>query len=225
MVYAAPFHRLVLIGNLYSDVWNTTLAMVPDGGGGTLPPVSDELLEAVATVVGSWFIETATGGVGIGISQRATLTSIKLNRIDTDGRYMDPDTMEHTYGTPPAGPVNVNPAPQLTLALTLRGPNERAHAGRGRMYFPPTGTVTSVGTDGRVSVADALQHSKGGLNLLSAVADAYLTESVGAVAGIASRTGAGAFQPVIQVSTGRVVDTMRSRRNKQLEDPQYWGTP
>jgi len=48
---------------------------------------------------------------------------------------------------------------------------------------------------------------------------------VGAVAGIASRAGTGAFQGVQRVTVGRVVDTMRSRRSTLKEEPESWGTP
>lgn len=225
MVYPAPFHRLVMIGDLYNDRWNTTLALVPTGGGGSLPAVSDELLDAVAAVCGDWFNNSLTSETGIGISQQCTLTSIKLNRIGTDGKYVDAETKEHVYSTPVAGAVNINPAPQLTIALTLRGSNERARAGRGRMYFPPSISCAAAQNDGRITAGDALSYAKGGMFLLGAIDDAYLTEGVGAVAGISSRQGTGAFQAVNHVSVGRVIDTMRSRRSAQLEEPVTWGTP
>jgi hypothetical protein len=214
------------MGNLYSDTFNTTLSMIPTGGG-SLPAVSDELLEGVATAVETWFnAGLVSPWTGIGITSRATLTGIKLNRIGTDGRYVDAETKEHTYPSPvPGGWSGTNVAPQLTLALTLRGSNERARAGRGRMYLPPSVSISALGADGRLTVTDALNVAKGGLFLLGAVNDVYLTEGVNAVAGIASKQASGAFQGVAQVSVGRVVDTIRSRRNKQDEDPQFWGAP
>lgn len=225
MPYPAPFHRLVIGGTLYTDDFNTTLSLVPVGGA-SLPAVSDALLDAVATVVGAWF-DDSVGGTppGIGIITSCKLTYIKLNRIGTDGRYVDAEAKEHVYTTPIPGSRSAFIAPQLTAALTLRGSNERARAGRGRMYFPPSSVMTSIAADGRLDAAVTLDHAKGGLQLLSAVNDAYLAQGVAAVAGIASKTGAGAFQAVHHVSVGRVIDTMRSRRNKLDEDPQEWGTP
>lgn len=226
MAYPAAFHRLVLVGNLYADTFNTTLSMIPTGGG-SLPAVSEELLDGVATVVGDWFAAgLVSPWVGVGITSRATLTSIKLNRIGTDGRYVDAETKEHVYAAPIAGGWGgSNPAPQLTIALSLRGVNERSRAGRGRMFLPPSLALGSLGADGRITATDAENTAKGGLFLLSAINDVYLTEGVNAVAGIASKQAAGAFQGVAQVSVGRVPDTMRSRRNKQAEDPQFWGAP
>lgn len=225
MPYPAPFHRLVLIGNLYSDIWNTTLAMVPSGG--AVGAVTDELLEDISVTVADWFNNTtsATPANGVGFLQGVTLTSIKLNRIGTDGRYSDAEAKEWIYPSAIAGPMPANAAPQLTVVSTLLGPNPRARAGRGRMYLPPSIAVTDVGADGRISSAVALDHAQGTLFFLGMMNDAYLAAGVPAVAGVASNTGAGAFQTVSVVRAGRVVDTMRSRRNKLDEDPQEWGTP
>ena len=81
------------------------------------------------------------------------------------------------------------------------------------------------GIDGRISAARALDYAKGVSALLAGINDVYLTEGVSAVAGVASKQGSGAFQTVVQVSVGRVVDTIRSRRSKLDEDPQFWGMP
>lgn len=226
MSYPAPFHRIVMIGSLYADTWNTTLAMIPTGGG-PLPAVSDELLEDVALAIGDWFNNPFGGAspTGVGIIDRVKLSSVKVNRIGADGKYMDAETKEHVFPTPIAGSVSVGVAPQLTLAATLRGVNERARAGRGRMYIPPSTACTAVAIDGRITAADALSHAKGFNYLLGMLDDVYLSAGVGAVAGIASKVGTGAFQGVQQVSVGRVIDTIRSRRNKLDEDPQFWGAP
>lgn len=226
MTYAGQFHRLVIVGDLYADTFNTTLAMVP-AGGGSLPAVTPPLLAAVADVVATWFPKPLAGASndGIGIMSMCKLTSIKLNRIGVDGRYVDDETLEHVYPTPIAGGYATVVQPQLTLAMTLRGTQERSRAGKGRMYFPPSAAVGLMGSDGRIPAATALSHAKGGLFLLSAINDAYIAQGVNAVAGIASRQGTGAFQGVAQVSVGRVIDTIRSRRNKLPEDPQYWGAP
>lgn len=225
MAYPAPFHRLVMIGSLYADTFNTTLAMIPVGGG-TLPEVSDDLVDAVGAVCADWWNNLlGGGGNGLGIITNAKLTSVKLNRIGTDGKYMDAETKEHVLGTPVSGVTSTNLPAQLSIACTLRGVNERARAGKGRMFFPPSSAMNALGNDGRLTAALALDYAKGVSFLLGALDDAYLSEGVSAVAGISSATGAGAFQGVQQVSVGRVVDTIRSRRNKLPEDPEYWGMP
>lgn len=221
MVYPGTFHRLVLIGTNYADTWNTTLSIVPIGGGTSVPAVSNDLLEDVGIAVGDWFNNTDAVPTGIAICDKAKLTSIKLNRVGPDGKYVDPETQEHVYSSPIAGAASgFTPAPQLTLAATLRGVNERARAGRGRMYFPPSVFVTRLQTDGRLSAADALLYAKGVDYLIGMINDVYLAAGVTAVAGIASKQGAGAFQAVNKVTAGRVVDTIRSRRSALVEDPQ-----
>lgn len=227
MPYPAPFHRLVLLGDLYADRFATTLSIVPSGGG-TLPAVTQSLCDSVATFVGSWWDNDkppAANG-GLALISAARLTSVKLNRIGTDGLYMDPDAIEHVYTTfIPGFASGINCAPQLSLAATIRGTAPRALAGRGRMYFPPSGDASNVGLDGRVAAAAALNYAKGFTNLLAGILDTYIAAGVSAVPGIASNTRSGAFQAWSEVSVGRVVDTVRSRRNKLDEDPQEWGRP
>jgi hypothetical protein len=223
MVYPASFHKLVMIGDLFADTFNCTLSMVPTGGT-AIPAVTDTLLANVAAAVGDWWdapLATSPGN-GLTLSGSARLTSIKLNRIGTDGRYVDPETKQHVYTSPiPGGGAAAGIPPQLTIVSTLRGNNERARAGKGRIYWPPQQIATSgLGTDGRLTIANAEQTAMGVRNLLGILNDIYLSAGVVAVAGIASKTGAGAFQGVNKVTVGRVVDTMRSRRNKDVEDPQ-----
>lgn len=222
MGYSAPFHRLVIIGNLYGDKFNTTLSIGP-GVSGSLPAVSDTLLTNVATAVSTWWPKlTATSGGGCSIINAAQLTSIKLNRISVAGLYADPDAKEHVYTSAiPGGYAPTQPlAPQLTLVATLRGAAERALAGKGRMYLPPSRAITEMAGDGRVSTGYATYHAAGVRELIIALSDAYSSSSLTGVVGITSKVGSGAFQPVEKVTVGRVVDTMRSRRNKLAEDPQ-----
>lgn len=218
MPYPASFHRLVMIGDLYADTFNVTLSIVPVGGS-SLPAVSGALLADVADTVATWWDNPVASGTGLTINGAARLTSIKLNRINAAGRYQD-DPVEHTYPSaiPGGGSVGGIPA-QLTIAATLRGPDDRARAGRGRMYFPPSLYCQSgIGADGRLTVSNADQYADGVVFLLAGINDSYLSQGVVAVAGIASKAGAGAFQACSSVTIGRVVDTIRSRRNKQLED-------
>lgn len=226
MGYPAPFHKLVMIGDLYTDVFNVTLSMIPVGGG-ALPAVTQSLVDAVGVYCADWFnngIGTAPS-TGIGIFNVAKLTSVKLNRIGTDGRYVDPETREYVLPVPVSGTNVGTPPPQLSLAATLRGPNERARAGKGRMFFPVSVSAAGVGADGRITAVQAKNYASGVYALLTGINDVYLTAGVTAVAGIASKTGAGAFQAMGSVSCGRVVDTIRSRRSALDEAPEFWPEP
>lgn len=226
MAYPAPFHRLVMIGSLYgTESFNVTLSMIPSGG--SVPAVTDDLVEDVGIAIRAWWLLPTSGtpALGIGIINNAVLTSVKLNRIATDGTYMDPDAREYVLPTPAAGPTSQVCAPQLSMVSTLRGTAERALAGRGRMYFPPNTLTLNPGFDGRVSAALALAQAQGTVNLLSILNDVYLSAGVPAVAGIASKTRGGAFQGVDHVTVGRVIDTVRSRRTSLDEDPASYGAP
>lgn len=219
MVYLAPFHRVVLIGTLYSDTFNTTVSMIPSGGG-TLPAVTDDLVEAVGTFAGTWFQRPMNVTVPYGpeFSSMAVLQSVKVNRIGVDGKYQDAEAKEYALPIPLPGSHSIKPPAQLSAAVTLRGTNERARAGRGRMFMPPSSVVGTMGTDGRIPEVAAGQYANGASALIAGLNDVYLTEGVNAVAGIASNVGAGAFQTVVRITVGRTVDTMRSRRNKIPED-------
>lgn len=221
MVYAGQFHRLVLMGNLYSDKFNVTLSIAPTPGP-TIPAVTQALLDGLAADIASWWDNplAVAPGNGLNMATPCILTGIKLNRIGIDGKYVDNDTMEKVLAVPVPGGGGSQPAPQLTIASTLRGPDERGAAGKGRMFWPPSSLVVSgIGADGRLADASALQYAHGVATFIRLVNTRYATAGVPAVAVIASRSGVGRFQVVTKVTVGKVVDTMRSRRNKQLEQP------
>lgn len=222
MAYAAPFHRLVIIGKLYDDIFNMTLSMIPVGGA-TLPAVTDSLLLSTLQGVQTWWpkVPQASMGGGCGITSSAIASSVKLNRIGTNGLYMDNEGKELAFEPTVPGGGAAGLVPQLSLVATLRGPNERSRAGKGRMFVPPTtGVGSGLDTHGNVPGSVAKNHAYGITSLLAILNDVYLTAGVPAVAGIASAVGAGAFQGVAKVTVGRVVDTMRSRRNKDTEKPE-----
>lgn len=217
MPYPGQFHRLVMIGSLYSDTFNCTLSIVPSALGELgMPAVGDATLASVAAAVSAWW-NHGTTAMSSGTISAAKLTGIKLNRIGVDGRYVDPVTYEHTYPTPIASGVSSNEAPQLAVAITLRTAIERGRASKGRFYLPPTVAVTALGTDGRSTVAQALAQANGAKALITSLNSIYT--AIGRV-GVASDAGAGRFEHVTHVSVGRVPDTMRSRRSTQDEDYQ-----
>lgn len=222
MVYANQFHRLVMIGDLYADIFNVTLAFAPTPGP-TIPPVTQALLDGVAGVVEAWWDNplASAPGNGLTIDGAAKLKSVKLNRIGVDGTYQDPLTMEKVFAAPVVGGGASGGVPQLSLVATLRGTDTRGAAAKGRMYWPVSQACkNALDTAGKVTQATALQHAHGTANLIRLLNSAYNAAGVNAVAVIASRTGAGRFQVVDNVTVGRVVDTMRSRRNKLTELPE-----
>lgn len=225
MAYPSNFHRLVVIGSLYTDVFNFSLSIVPRAGTGFLglPAVSPTLLTAVAGAVSTWFPK-ALGSGGVSPITSAKLTSVKLNRIGTDGKYLDAVTRENIYGAPIAGPSNAHPPAQLTLVATLQSAVPRGAASKGRFFLPPTAPIQEVGTDGRLTIAQATDHANGVKGLIDSLNAVYASAHTGDDAlgrvGIASNSGGGQFREVVSVRIGRTVDTMRSRRNKIPEDYQ-----
>lgn len=217
MPYPGQFHRLVVIGTIYTDQFNFTLSIVPSALGELgMPAVDDATLAAVASDVGTWFPKLG-GDPGPGFLTPVKLVSIKLNRIGPDGRYVDAVAKEHIYPSPISGAVSGNAPAQLTIATTLKTAIERGRGSKGRVYLPPTLNATAVTTDGRITTTQASAQNTAVKLLIDELNSTYTL--IGRV-GVASNAGAGRFEHVTRVATGRVVDTMRSRRSSLVEDYQ-----
>lgn len=218
MVYPKDFVRLVIFGKLYSDVWNTSLSIVPTAIGEVgMPAVDDATLVAIAGDVTTWFTKpTASGGPDF--ISKVSLEGIKLNRIAPTGLYKDEVSKTYIYPAVNFGTGATNVPPQLAGVITLRTAISRGRGSKGRIYMPPSQFTSPVGADGRLSAADALKLATGGKTLIDLINARYT--GIGRV-GVASKVGTGRFEHVTKVSAGRVVDTMRSRRSKLIEEPQY----
>lgn len=224
MSYPGQFWRLVMYGTLYSDIFNCSLTFVPTPlGATTIEEPDTALMEALATKIGDWWNDTSTTA-GPGIITSAILQGFKLNRIGADGRYVDATTHEYVYPTPVPGATGSFYPPQLTLVASLRSSVERGPANRGRIYLPPTTSAGTVANDGRTSVVNATNQATAVRRLLVDLNAAInLWDGGGSaspVAGIASNVGAGTFRIISRVEVGRVVDTIRTRRNALDEDYQ-----
>ena len=223
MVYPGHFHKLVVFGTLYSDIFNFSLNFVPGvPTGDFIAEPDDALLALFAPILSNWWDDTTTVD-GPGLILQAKLVGFKLNRIDTFGRYNDETTHEHIYTTPISGAVNSTYPPQNAVAVTLRTDADRGLASKGRFYLPPVGSFGTLGADGRLSVTSATDIGDAARRLIAALNAAEATwgggsEGYGTV-GVASDRGAGRFRIATHVSVGRVVDTIRSRRSALAEEP------
>jgi len=219
MSYAFPFHRLVLAGDLYAEHFSTSLSVAT---GAAASPVDDDLLEDLAAVVGTWF--ASVGSTGPQITNRATLKEFKVNRIGTDGSYMDPVSFTHVYSTPVAGGTALESAPQLAGVVSLRTAFDRGRASKGQMYLPPSFGYNIPGTDGLVTTTNAQNRASSVATLINAIHAAYTATVGGGDFGgrvaVVSDVGSGAWHSVTHVEAGRVIDTMRSRRTSLPEDYQ-----
>lgn len=226
MVYPNRFHRLVLLGTAFTDIWNTSMSIASDNGT-DLEAVTPELLTSIAGVVGTWYANTTAPAIQFPAAHK--LTGIKLNRIGVDGRYVDDTSFEHTYPTPIPGTASLQPIPQAAVVASMRTAAERGPASRGRMYLPPASGFTAVdGTTGLATASNALRVAQAVAQLVDGINDAYNATfpafSVGEVV-VASNVGLGRFRRVTEIRVGRVVDVMRSRRSALSEDYQSAPVP
>lgn len=218
MAYPKPFYRIVIGGTIYSETWNTSLSVYAADD----QPVSPALLAAVADSVADWYSDgNAAGGQ---FHTQAPLTYVKVNRIGTDGRYMDPESMTHVYPTPiPGGGAGTGVAPQIAIVASLKTDFERGLASKGRMYLPPATGFINPSSDGRATTLSAERVAGSVSTLINRVNTDFETVNGGDFGGtvaIISDKGAGAFHFVTSVVVGRVLDTMRSRRSSLDEDYQ-----
>jgi hypothetical protein len=203
-------HVLVAFGgswdNETSEIWESTVRMSADGGGGvTLDP--DAWLAAVAAPLFNWF------GMGsAGMSSHATLKWLKCNHVGADGKYTDTGiTHVHDYSPTTTGGVPQTGPGYCTLAYTWETAVVRGPGHRGRIY-PPNATY-ALATPFRVSSADR--------NLAAAAGEALLhifRNSAGAAGSkgtpvIASKIG-GAIHDITGVTCDDVYDVQRRRKNR-----------
>lgn len=212
MVYPAPFLRLVASGTLYNtDIFSWSLSFARDfPDGGSLAP--NEVPQGVIDAVSAFHNSSVHAA-------QARLTMIKLNEIGTDGRYTNQgDTVLHEFETPIPGVSANTPPPQTSLAITLRTAKRRGRAHAGRFYTPLPGYSL---TGGMLSSANQQDAALAATTMLDAIT-AALPGSYRPF--VMSDLGTGTMEPVTHVAVGRVLDTIRSRRNAFAEE-YFEGSP
>ena len=205
MSYAQPFLRLVCLGQLCTtEAFSYSMSLVSAPGSTPNAPeeVPPEIISAFATF-------HATTGL---MSQNALMTTLKLNLLGTDGKYVNPETVLYEYPTPVAGGAGGGPAPQIAYAVSLATDAQRGRASRGRFYLPVP--VATVGPTGQISTTAQTSISVAATNLLQDINDALVPWRLGVV----SNLGAGAQRYVTGARYGRVLDTIRSRRTSIAEE-------
>lgn len=208
MPYPRPFLRLVYIGSLYgAETFSFSMSLLEYTNGPAEAPteVPDDVVEAGEVLF------QATGLV----SGKAQIEVVKLNRIGVDGRYTEPQTVEHDVTPPITGTTSLQPAPQVAIAITLRTAVSRGLAHAGRFYLPLPGTSPS--SDGRLVGTTATAYADAAATAINLINGAFNDEWR---VGVTSNVGAGREQFVTSVSVGRVLDTIRSRRSSLPEEYQ-----
>lgn len=230
MPYAESFYKMTVIGRQGNgDDFNWTMNFIRTSGL-FAPEIDPTLLASLAGVVGTWFPKRLTA-VGPGFYSSVTLTSLKVNLIGTDGKYVLDTTNEHVYTTPIAGGFSGNFIPQAAVVASVRTASERGLASKGRFYLPPTEAFAgaALGTDLRMSAANCTSLATNVADLVDKLNDAFAAGASGDEGvmrlGNVSNVRTGAQKVATGIAVGRVVDTIRSRRNKLVEDHQLVAIP
>lgn len=210
MTYFEPFLRLVVQGTLYgTEDFTYSLALRPWFNNEPY----DEPTEVPAAVIAAVQAFHTAAKVA---HEGAVLKTVKLNLIGVDGRYVNPTTVLHDYE--PGVPGTVVTAafpPQAALAVSLMTEFSRGRGARGRFYLPLPG-VSIDSTTGMASAGSAADIATAATTFLNALNAALPGWKVGVVSNI----GTGVSNAVTNVRVGRVIDTIRSRREKFAEDYQ-----
>jgi hypothetical protein len=213
MVYV-PHTRVTLAGTLYggAEIFNTGFALAPiDNGAGSMPDSTARA--AIRDACEDWF-----GRSGSCINPQATLTAVKFEQILADGSVEFPS---YSLSASQAGASATDvPFPtQCALVISLRALDSTRRS-RGRMYSPLPSI--NLGSDGRLTSSDQLAILASFATFwtdVNTIAGAFADESAVVVA---SSYGTNAV--VSEVGVGRVVDTMRSRRNALSDTKVYTDT-
>lgn len=206
MVYANPFLRLVGSGTLYSgqEQFSFGLSLIRNIPGQNAPT------SVPAGVITAFTDLWATNTL---ITTATKLSTIKLNEIGTNGKYLADTTVYHDFLTPLPGTVATNVPPQIALAISLVTARARGRAHAGRFYLPCPGIGVSAVT-GVLSVADQNKYRDACVTFLNKI-----NLSVpGFQVGVTSDLGTGREEEVTAVRVGQAMDTIRSRRSKMPEN-------
>lgn len=206
MPYPNRFLRLQVAGSGWpGEIWSWSLNLIAGFGQDAAQP-ADGVPAGVVSAVTAFHQEAGL------INNRATLETIKLNLIGTDGRYVNQSTTYVSEVLPPvtgAGTLDFPPQVALTITLRTSAKRGRAHAGR---FFLPYPALPLDDTTGMLGEEYALIAADAAARLINA-----LNASAGARVGVVSELGTGEARTVTSVEVGRAYDTIRRRRN-QLEE-------
>lgn len=167
---------------------------------------------AIAALIGVYF-----NAAGLHLHQDAQLFRVKVSAVGTNGLYLtDPVEDEPAPGGVTGADAAVRHPNQVACVISTGTSTNIGRAVRGRYYLPlpadginPDGRIDASRASGRATLAAGLFT---GLNSL-------LEAGTGDSSNISimSSVGAGTTHGVTRVRVGRVLDTIRSRRN-QLDE-------
>lgn len=215
MSYAYKNIKLTFGGDIYNgkDIWSNSLHIGYTGAdvdSDPIQPLWSKLVEDLAGDIETWFILNAC------VSQHANLKWVKIAVLDNAGHYVSEPHI-YDFDVPPVGIQPTATAPQLSVVVTFETSVLRGPGRFGRIYPPLSGEVNSAGVDSLSTTrADGAQTLIRDIN--NTLRLNYLDAFAAPRAIVASKVGAGKNANIIKVKVGQVIDTMRSRRNKFVED-------
>lgn len=160
------------------------------------------------------------GRAATGLSSQAFLDTVKIADIGPDGKYLeDPVVFTVAQGGASApdfvdGVAVTNVLPQSAIAVSLTT-DRRGPSGKGRFYLPMPAFGTFPQNGFKISVADAEGLRGSAQTFLNDVANQPGLDVLGIRPVVASTKGYNTA--VTGVRVGRVIDTIRTRRNKLNE--------
>lgn len=169
--------------------------------------------DAIATGIGTWFSNS-----GHQMANTARLRMLKVNNIGPDGKYRDPTTHQHDYGSGIVGANGINGSGILSTAYSFQGSDiSRGPGARGRCY-PPNVSILA-GASFTTSTAQANVHLAAALALLEILT---IDEPTGGALvrpfivskGTPASGGVGRSQTISRVSVDTVIDVQRRRKNR-----------
>lgn len=190
------------------DVWSCGVRFAATGGGSPTT-YSTAHHTAVTSAIKALHIDSSTQ-----IGSRALLSFVKLNVIDTNGKYAEQVTHEQILADFAGTGAGTNyPANQVALAVSLLTQYTRGPAHRGRFYLPLP--VAVPGADGLVSTSAATNMKTA---LTTWVTAMNAADSSWKLAVFSRKASGPAHNLVTGVAVGRVLDTQRRRRNALKEN-------
>lgn len=218
-------YLLAFGGSLYgSEIWSTSVRLArpveEDQADLMSGPQRDAILDALVADV-SAFIGSSS------FNNQTRLTWLKFNRINALGRYEN-GSVTHERELLGAAQVTGSSSaylpPNLSVVATLETAKQRGPGSKGRCFLPVPGwSNVAFGSDGRMTPGardEILSRFSTFITNLNNWPGLDLPNAPRVV--VATKGGRGMPEgdnlPVTSVAVGRVVDTMRSRRNGLVED-------
>lgn len=204
------------------EIWSCSLrGGSPGTGNDALVPPGDDIETWIhgywADTVSS-FHARPTSWINAGCK----LEFLKVNPVDINGHYTDPNTHEHVYPAPVAGGgVGTTHPTQIAWCVSLTTGLSRGPAHRGRFYLPMPAVQIIPGT-GLAAAQYALELATSAATFITEFADtpgADLTHPF-KIFVMSRKAGFPATHPVTGVEVGCALDTQRRRRNQLDENYQ-----